>query len=140
MNHELLLRVLAEWLEEKTLPILTPRETPAFSFDKTSDILAIVGPRRAGKTFFMYQLIQQLLSSGACRRDEILFVDFEDYRLMDFRATDMDALFSAFVQLTSKRPRFLFLDEIHHLPGWSRVLRTLHNQGVYKIVVSGSNS
>ena len=52
----------------------------------------------------------------------------------------MDALLAAFVQLTSKRPRYLFLDEVQHLPGWSRVLRTLHNRGAYKIVISGSNS
>jgi uncharacterized protein len=140
MNRDLLLRILAEWLEEKALPALTARDVPHFSFGHSSDILAIVGPRRAGKTYFMYQLIQELLASGKGHRDEILFIDFEDYRLMDFRASDVDSLLAAFVELTGKKPRYLFLDEIQHLHGWSRVLRTLHNRGAYKIVVSGSNS
>jgi predicted AAA+ superfamily ATPase len=30
--------------------------------------------------------------------------------------------------------------EIQQLPGWSRVLRTLHNQNRYHIVVTGSNA
>ena len=32
------------------------------------------------------------------------------------------------------------LDPLNDIPGWSRVLRTLHNRRRFKIVVSGSNS
>lgn len=133
-------RVIAEWLEEQTLPLIVRRDVPAVNLEHLSDILAIVGPRRAGKTFYMFQLIQDLLAPSKFAKDDILFVDFEDYRLTDFVAGDMESLLVAFNQLTGKYPSFLFFDEIQHLPGWSRVLRTLHNQHKYRIVVSGSNS
>jgi hypothetical protein len=69
-----------------------------------------------------------------------LFVDFEDYRLTDFKAIDTDALLAAFQQVAGKPPAFLFFDEVQQLSDWSRVLRTLHNQNRYRIAVSGSNS
>ncbi|MCK7467887.1 MAG: hypothetical protein MZU91_07020 [Desulfosudis oleivorans] len=41
--------------------------------------------------------------------EDILFVDFEDYRLTDFTAADTDALLTAFQQVAGKAPTFLFL-------------------------------
>ena len=140
MRAEVSRRVIAEWLEEQRIPPLIRRDTPAPDLGRMSEILAVVGPRRAGKTYFMYQLIGDLIDSGACQKDDILFVDFEDYRLVDFSPGDMDGLFTAFTQLTGKSPGYAFFDEVQHLPSWSRVLRTLHNRGSLKIVVSGSNS
>jgi predicted AAA+ superfamily ATPase len=44
------------------------------------EILAIVGPRRWGKTFFMYQLIRAFWGRLA-KKEEVLFVDFDHQRL-----------------------------------------------------------
>jgi hypothetical protein len=140
MKTEIAKRIVAEWLEEQSLPPVVARDIPAIDLEHLKEILAIVGPRRAGKTFFMYQLIQGLLDGGKHTREDILFVDFEDYRLADFKPADVESLFVAFNQLTGKFPKYVFLDEIQHLPGWSRVLRTLHNQRRYRLVISGSNS
>jgi hypothetical protein len=81
-----------------------------------------------------------LIRSQKALRSDFLFVDFEDYRLQGFAPQDIDRLLTAFHQLTGHPPRFLLFDEIQHLPAWSRVLRTLHNQRRYQIVVTGSNS
>jgi len=140
MNDEALLSVVAEWLDETELPELVPRQIPDLDLEDLRRVLAIVGPRRAGKTFLMYQLIGALERDGRASRREILFVDFEDYRLTGFSTADVDPLLATFQRLAGGPPRFLFFDEVQHLPGWSRVLRTLHNQGRYSIVVSGSNS
>ncbi len=140
MNTEILKKIIAEWLGEKVFPPLAKRDAPDLVLDRASEIIAVAGPRRAGKTCYMYQLIQDLMGQGNWSREDILFVDFEDYRLTDFAATDTDALLAAFHQVTGKAPTFLFLDEIQRLPGWSRVLRTLHNQNRYRIVVTGSNA
>jgi len=140
MNDEALLSVVAEWLEETELPELVPRQIPELNLENLRRVLAIVGPRRAGKTFLMYQLISVLERGGRASRREILFVDLEDYRLTGFSTGDVNSLLATFQRLAGGPPRFLFFDEVQHLPGWSRVLRTLHNQGRYSIVVSGSNS
>ena len=140
MNSEILKKIIAEWLEDKVFPSLAQRDVPDIDLERMSEIIAVAGPRRAGKTCYMYQMIQDLLSQGNWSREDILFVDFEDYRLTDFTAVDTDALLTAFQQVAGKAPTFLFFDEIQQLPGWSRVLRTLHNQNRYRIVVTGSNA
>src|SRR4030065_2241311 len=140
MNQELLLQIIGEWLHDTNLPSPVPRESPVISVESLSTILAIVGPRRAGKSFFLLQLIRNLLDSGHASQEEILFVDFEDYRLKGFAPVDMDGLLAAFQQLTGHEPRFLFFDEVQHLPEWSRVLRTLHNRRRSRMAIAGSNS
>jgi predicted AAA+ superfamily ATPase len=141
VNGDVLPRVIAEWVRGAELPTLTPRERLLPDLAATPrSVLAVVGPRRAGKTYFLYQLIEDLLRAGKALRDDILFVDFEDYRLSDFRPGDMEKLLAAFHQMTGKPPRYLFFDEIQHLPSWSRVVRTLHNTRKYSIIVTGSNA
>ncbi|MFH1707475.1 MAG: ATP-binding protein [Planctomycetota bacterium] len=139
MNTEVLLTTVAEWLRGTALPDLTPREQPVPGPDDLKRVLAVVGPRRAGKTYFLYQMLAGLLRTGATRHD-ILFVDFEDFRLREFQPEDMDRLLAAFYQTTGRAPRHLFFDEVQRIPEWSRVLRTLLNSRKYTLVVTGSNA
>lgn len=131
--------LVSEWIEAESLPEMVERETRDLNIDELSSILAIVGPRRSGKTWFMYQIISDLMEKGIEKKD-ILFIDFEDYRLTGMEPGVIDDILSVFYQLTDRYPSYLFFDEVQHLPEWSRVLRTLHNQNRYKIIVSGSNS
>ena len=140
MKNSALLNIIAEWLEEWEMPSLVPRDTSATSLEELKRILAIVGPRRSGKTSFMYQLISSLLQTGRYTKKDILFLDFEDYRLGDLKDDTLDHVFTAFHQLSGQSPQFLFFDEIQNLPNWNRILRTLHNRGKFRIIVSGSNS
>ncbi len=139
LKEDVLRGVAAEWLERTPSTNLIARDT---TLDLRSDafITAIVGPRRAGKTSLMLRAADALIHSGKAHRKDFLFVDFEDYRLQGFVPQDIDRLLTVFHQLTGQHPRYLFFDEIQHLPVWSRVLRTLHNQRRYRIVVTGSNS
>lgn len=43
-------------------------------------IIILVGPRRAGKTYYLFQLMKGLESSGIARQ-EMLYMNFEDERL-----------------------------------------------------------
>jgi predicted AAA+ superfamily ATPase len=142
MESSTLKSAVADWLRGPALPALTPRDEPipGLSLEMPRPILSIVGPRRAGKTYFLFQLIGNLLNAGRAFREDILFIDFEDFRLRDFAPEDMDRLLTAFVQLAGRLPRYLFFDEIQNLPSWSRVIRTLHNTRRYSIVVTGSNA
>jgi len=140
MKSEFALKVVGEWLFETNLPELVVREAKDEIHEPGKGaIVAVVGPRRAGKTFFLFQKIKRLIKSQI-PRDEILFLDFEDYRLRGFMPEDIGVIFEAFQRLTKKQPRYLFFDEIQHIPDWSRLLRTLHNQRKYSITVTGSNS
>jgi len=131
--------IVAEWLEEVTLPDLVERDVLHPPFAEFSQILAVVGPRRAGKTFYFFQLIRDLICAGA-KKSDVLFVDFEDYRLAEIQDDPMGKLLEAFHRLTGHLPKYVFLDEIQQLPDWSRVVRTLHNRRTLRVAISGSNS
>ncbi|MEM3373676.1 MAG: ATP-binding protein [Candidatus Woesearchaeota archaeon] len=96
-----------------------------------TDITALIGPRRAGKTFCMFEMIQKL------NFNQVLFLDFEDYRLINLN--NFDLILEAYQELFNNNPKFLFLDEIQSLKNWQKIIRTLHNNG-FKIIISGSSS
>jgi uncharacterized protein len=132
--------IVGEWLEQFPLPALVDREAEHPEIWNLSEILAVVGPRRSGKTFFFFQIIRDLIEKRGVARDRILFVDFEDYRMSYLGKDPAGELLTAFEQLAGHAPEYLFLDEVQQLPDWSRVVRTLHNRRAFKILISGSNS
>ena len=74
-----------------------------------------IGIRRAGKSYLMFQRIQELLKSGT-KKEEILFINFEDDRLLNFKTEDFENLKTAYHELYDTKPIF-FLDEIQIVDG-----------------------
>ena len=130
--------LIKEW-HDADLPPFIARDNYDYLHQNYANIFAIIWPRRAGKTFFLYQIIQHLLDSNACKKEDILFIDFEDYRLSGLKIVDIDSMFKAYYALYKKDPKYLIFDEIQNIPERSRVLRTFHNKR-YKIIVTGSSS
>lgn len=96
-----------------------------------------VGIRQAGKSYLLYLRARQLMSEGHDIR-EMLFVNFDDERLIGFSAEDLDMLLRAHGALFDCRP-ILFLDEIQNVEGWEHFVRRLANQK-YMVYVTGSNA
>lgn len=99
--------------------------------------LVFVGVRRAGKSFLLYQKMQQMLKEGHSW-DEMLYLNFEDVRLGEFSTTDFNAILECHGELSSKRP-MLFLDEIQNVPGWEKFARRLADSK-YSVYITGSNA
>jgi len=69
-----------EWFT-RPLPRYVPREVEYVLGDFA---LAVVGPRRAGKTYFLFQIADELVNGGA-PRESVVYVNFEDVRLAGVR-------------------------------------------------------
>ena len=96
-----------------------------------------VGLRRAGKSYLMYQQIQNLLKEGH-KVEEILYFNFEDDRLVNLTVEDLDLIKVCYEELYAYRPLF-FLDEIQIVQHWERFARRLADQK-YRVYVTGSNA
>lgn len=97
----------------------------------------LVGMRRAGKTYMLYQYIQQLLSEGHDVH-EILFVNFEDERITDIKKEDLHIIIDAYRELFAHEP-IIFLDEIQNIDGWEHFARRLAEEG-RRVFITGSNA
>jgi predicted AAA+ superfamily ATPase len=79
------------------------------------------------------------LDTKQCQKTDILFLNFEDVRLIGLQAVESLEMLKAYYNLYQKEPTYLVFDEIQNVPEWSSLLRTFHNKG-YKIIVTGSSS
>ena len=105
-------------------------------------IKVAIGMRRSGKTYFVYQAILQQLSLGV-PLSRILFVNFEDDRLLPLDASKLAALLEAFYALYPKNHDhkcYLYLDEIQNVPDWANVIRRFHDTRNVEIFLTGSSA
>lgn len=107
-----------------------------FEFEEFGNYV-FVGIRRAGKSFLLYQRMQQLLAEGI-GWDSMLYVNFEDERLIGMQSSDLNLIIEAHLEMYGKRP-ILFLDEIQNVDGWEKFVRRLADTK-YRVYVTGSNA
>ncbi len=100
-------------------------------------ITSIIGPRRAGKTFFLYDLIRNKLD---LREEKYLFLNFEDESLVNASSKQIADSVNAHQEIYGVMPEYLFFDEIQRISGWENALFTLFEKKRYKIFISGSSS
>jgi predicted AAA+ superfamily ATPase len=133
MNKELLKQVLADNQVEVSRQQVVPRDFPIGEFDH----YVLVGIRRAGKSFLLYQKMQQLLREGV-GWDSMLYLNFEDERLTGLQTEDLNLLLEVHMEMYGRRP-MLFLDEIQNVAGWEKFARRLAD-AKYKVYITGSNA
>lgn len=97
----------------------------------------LIGVRRAGKSFLLYQRMQELLRKGVTW-DEMLYLNFEDERLVGMCADELNLLLEVHGMMSEKRP-MLFLDEIQNIDGWEKFARRLADHK-YRVYITGSNA
>ena len=101
----------------------------------------LVGVRRSGKTYILYETIQKLRSEVDPRN--IIYINFEDYRLFGITVCDLSSLIDAYFELfpqKRKKKIYLFLDEIQEVPDWEKFVRRIYDDLNAQIFVTGSSS
>lgn len=98
------------------------------SFDEAN---VIVGPRRAGKTFFLYSLVKK-------EKNPIL-INFEDNLLDDLDRKNLNKIPDISKELFEKESLSFFFDEMQTAEDWERFVITLLNEH-YLVYITGSNS
>lgn len=113
-------RMLAEQYVERSCSPLAIEDSPL--------VKVIIGPRRAGKSFFAAHLVQRLGRPG--------YINFDDERLGG--AINADDLLTAMDDIYNQ-PQHVLLDEIQNVPKWELLVNRLLRQR-RRLVVTGSNA
>ncbi|MCD6483864.1 MAG: ATP-binding protein [Candidatus Odinarchaeota archaeon] len=127
--------------QQLMLPELTKRDT-YFSPMETNKIISIIGPRRSGKTYFMYQVMKELRAKGI-PQEKVLYMNLEDSRLYPMKQGFLDFMMECFYELYPENidtEIFLFLDEIQNVKFWEKFVRRISENKKVKVFITGSSS
>lgn len=137
--EELIDRLIADF-QERELPRVTPRGLSLPGLSGKADV--VVGMRRSGKTYFLYQQIGDRIASGV-DRGRLLYLNFEDERLLPLSAADLSRIPEAFYRRTPANRGHLcwfYFDEIQNVPGWETFVRRLLDTEKVALVLTGSSA
>ena len=137
MKKELFKYLIKEF-HEIELPKLKARD---LVIPETKKIITLVGMRRAGKTFYFYQLINNLLKNVP--KERILYINFEDDRILPLDIKELDEILEAYYELYPKNKEkeiYLFFDELQNIRGWEMYARRISDKEKAKIFITGSSS
>lgn len=134
------LDVLISEFQEHPLPDLVPRaiEMP----DSPNLAATLIGMRRSGKTYAMFDVMRRLEASGV-PRGRMLYLNLEDERLGEpSLETLQDALEQFFRRFPESRTArsHLFFDEIQAVPGWERFARRVMDTEDARLYLTGSSA
>lgn len=138
IGKDLLKTIIAD-NQSRVLPEIWKRtlEIPLHS-DK---IIALVGVRRSGKTYHLFNLINQLKAEGI-PSSQILYINFEDERLQ-LSSENIGLILEAYQELYPEQKLsdcYFFFDEIQEVNGWEKFIARLYASVSKHIYITGSNA
>ncbi len=98
----------------------------------TRFIISLFGPRRAGKTYYFFQLEKVLKKS--------LYLNFEDSRFYGIKVGEIRDVIRIYIENFGVEPQNILLDEIQNVTGWEIMVRELHDIKKYGIFITSSSS
>lgn len=102
-----------------------------------------IGVRRAGKSTYLFQIMQRLLEEGV-KRENILYLNFFDDRLHDLKHQGLgvipEAYYSLYPQKKSSEVVYCFFDEIQAIPGWEPFIDRLMRTEKCEVYLTGSSA
>jgi len=93
-------------------------------------VLILTGVRRCGKSTLLKQIMAETKQWS--------YINFEDERLLDFRAQDFEVLNEVLVEVYGTA-KIYFFDEIQNIDKFETFVRRLQDEGK-KIIITGSNA
>jgi len=126
---------------EKGIPELMQRELEIPTDIPLKRAITIIGPRRAGKTYSMFQLIKQVTEKNVSL-ERVLYINFERTDLEGVKVNDLDEMIRTYYDIypEHKKKIYLFLDEIQNIDGWEKFIRTIIERENIQVFISGSSS
>ena len=135
MDKQILKRIIVEKQQQiNHIELLQRNET----FDANSNYV-LIGIRRAGKSYTLYQNILSKLVSGEAKAEDFLYINFEDERMASMQGSELEALLDAYWELYDQKHPYIYLDEIQNIEGWERFARRLAEEK-HRVMITGSNA
>lgn len=135
--------LVAEYLGFQT-PAFVPRTSLLKQLPKPKQrnmITTLIGVRRCGKTFRLFQVMGELLQAGV-PRNRLFYFPFDDDRLGELDGLTASKVLDAYYALVPDAIKgcYLLFDEIQDVPNWEAFARRVAEQYNVTMVLTGSSS
>ncbi|MEM5782155.1 MAG: AAA family ATPase, partial [Candidatus Aenigmatarchaeota archaeon] len=97
INRDILIKIIKDF-KDFNLPEIIKREKSINIELPIKRVISIIGPRRSGKTYFMFQQISDLLKKGI-EKERILYVNFESDLLVGANINDLRNLMDIYYEI-----------------------------------------
>ncbi len=137
--HEVISELILDF-HRRSLPKLISRKSRLAQVPGKIDV--VVGMRRTGKTYFCNQVMQELLRIGL-PKNRILYLNFEDERLLPLDVDNLRAIPDAYYRLYPDHKNhecWFFFDELQRIEGWEMFCRRLLDNEKVRLVLTGSSA
>jgi len=105
------------------------------------EILAIKGPRQAGKTTLLNMLEQWLKQEKKVNPNNIIFLTFENHDILEKFSKDASGVIKSFIGKNKKETFYFLIDEFHYLKHGGQILKLLYDTfDNIKFIITGSSS
>ncbi len=135
MNKQVIKTIIGEKQQQIARIKLLQRRC---DFD-TDSCYVLIGIRRAGKSYTLYQDILNHLSAGTATTEDFLYINFEDERLASIKAEELGLLLDSYFEMYGPKHPLIYLDEIQNILGWEKFARRLAEEK-YCVKITGSNA
>ena len=105
-------------------------------------IVTVTGIRRCGKSSLLGLAVNQLLQVGVSR-EQILFIGFDDERLISLNAENLDEVLQAYREMYPNQELknvYMFFDEIQLVKGWELFVLRVYKNYCKNIFITGSTA
>jgi len=141
INKETFAQIILDF-QKGTIPDLFDRELKIELEIPVKRAITIFGPRRCGKTYYLYGLIKRLLNTSI-KKERILYINFEAPRLTEISLNDLTTLLDVFYEIYPENRDekvWFFFDEIQNVKDWEIFVRNILDTQNAQIFISGSSS
>ncbi len=140
MVKEIIKQMILDF-QRQDLESFVRRDFDFYRIEKKAAIC--IGVRRCGKSTLMTQIMSDLISEGV-KRENILFMNFFDDRVMELRKTGpslvTDVYFSLFPEKKGAEKIYCFFDEIQEIPNWEMFVERILRTELCEVYITGSSA
>ena len=105
-------------------------------------MVTVTGIRRCGKSSLLGLAVNKLLQAGV-PSERILYVGFDDERLMDLKAENLDEILQSYREMyptENLKNVYMFFDEIQLVEGWELFVLRVYKNYCKNIFITGSTA
>ena len=129
MKKEIFVRLIKNYLDFP-LQNFVPRNKEFSFFSEIRKVYTIIWPRKAWKTYFLYQIIDNLIKSWV-KKENTLYVYLENDEIFPVELRDLNAILETYFEIVwfdRNQKYYIFLDEIQVVENWQKFATKIYQE------------